>query len=153
MAEEIRVTPTATGTGSAGAAEPSLGDLLKELAQESSTLLKQEFALAKTEMRENVRSVGKDAAMLAIGGSMLAVAALVLTAALVALLGDILGDEYWLGALIVGVLYAIIGGVLLGRARDRLKNEDLKPEATMQTLREDKRWAQDQAQQIKRELS
>lgn len=153
MAEEIRVTPAADATRVPAGAEPSLGELLKELAQESSTLLKQEFALAKAEMRQNVRAVGKDAAMLAIGGSILAVAALVLTAALVALLGDVLGDEYWLGALIVGVLYAIVGGVMLSKAKNNLKQEDLKPTATIQTLQEDKRWAQSQVQQIKRDLT
>lgn len=153
MADEIRVTNTAATPASTPGAEPSLGELLKELAQESSTLLKQEFALAKTEMRQNVRAVGKDAAMLAIGGSVLAVAALVLTAALVALLGDVLGDEYWLGALIVGVLYAIIGGVMLSKAKNNLQQEDLKPTATIQTLKEDKRWAQNEVQQIKRDLT
>lgn len=150
---DIHVTPEGSATPRpAATGDPSLAELLKELGQESSTLLKQELTLAKAEMRESARSIGKDVAMLAIGGSVLLVAALVLTAALVMLLGDAF-DNYWLGALIVGVLYAIVGAVLLSKAKNNLKKEDLKPHATLQTLQDDKRWAQNQVQQVKRELS
>lgn len=170
MAQEIKVTPTRDGAapiepapaaparvaveverGPAG--EPSLGDLFKELAQESSTLMKQEVALAKAEMRENLRDFAKDAVMMAAGGGILLVAMLVFTAFLVAGLGDMLGDEYWLGALIVGVVYALIGGVLLMRGRSGMQDDDLKPTHTIESLQDDKRWAQAEAQQVKRDLT
>lgn len=133
-------------------AEPSLGDLFRQLAQESTTLIRQEMALAKVEMRENARSFAADAAKLAIGGALLLVATLVLTAFLAVLLGDML-DNYWLGTLIVGALYGIVGFIMLQRGKKGMEEDDLKPEHTIASLQEDKRWAQAEVQHVKRELS
>jgi hypothetical protein len=133
--------------------EPSLGDLFRELAQESTLLIKQELGLARAEMRDNFRELARDAAMLAVGGGILLMAALVLTAFLVAGLGDMLGNEYWLGALIVGVAYALIGGVLLLRGRRGMRRDDLKPDRTIESLNADRRWAQAEARQVKQDLT
>ena len=144
--------PGGDGRQAGGTVEPSLGELFRQLAQESSTLIRQEVALAKAEVQENVRSVTKDVAMLAAGGGVLLVAALVLTAFLVAALGDLL-DNYWLSALIVGVLYAVVGVVLLNKGKKGLKNDSLKPEQAVASLQADKRWAQGEVQQVKRDLT
>lgn len=164
MAQEIKATPTDRAsapvapplngptTGARPGAEPSLGELFKQLANESTTLIKQEMALAKLEMRQNISAVTKDAALLAIGAGVLLVGALVLTAFLVVLLGDLL-DNYWLGALIVGVLYSVVGALMVVQGKNKLKNDDMRPEATLETLREDKRWAQAEIQQAKRDLT
>jgi hypothetical protein len=132
--------------------DPSLGDLFRQLAQESTTLIRQEMELVKVEMRENARSFARDATKLAIGGGLLLVAALVLTAALAVLLGDLLGN-YWLGTLIVGALYGIMGMVMMQRGKKGLETDDLKPEHSIASLQEDKRWAQAEVQQVKRELT
>lgn len=156
MQDEIHGPRTTTRTverpvdGPAG--EASLGDLFKQLAQDSATLVKQEVTLAKAEMRENLRSAGKDAAMIAVGGGLLLVGLLVLTAFLVAALGDLL-DNYWLAALIVGLVYVVVGGVLARKYLAHLKNDDLGPDQTIQTLKEDKRWLQSEIQQAKKELA
>lgn len=156
---ETEVSPRTDGLATDGAGapgggmEPSLGELFRQLAQESSTLIRQEVALAKTELQDNARALGKDLAMLAVGGGILLVAALVLTAFLVAGLGDLLGDEYWLGALIVGAIYAIIGFVFLNKGKKGLQHDTLKPEQTVASLQEDKRWVQAEAQQVKRDLT
>lgn len=154
MQDDIHVTRTTVTDRPAGGAapEPSLGELFKQLAQDSATLVKQEVALAKVEMRENLRSAGKDAAMIAVGGGLLLVGLLVLTAALVAVIGDML-DNYWLGALIVGLLFVVIGGVLARSNLAKLKKDSLGPEQTIQTLKEDKRWIQSEMQQAKKELA
>jgi uncharacterized membrane protein YqjE len=154
MPDDIHVTrTTATDRPPGGpGSEPSLGDLFKQLAQDSATLVKQEVALAKVEMRENLRSAGKDAAMIAVGGGLLLVGLLVLTGFLVAALGDLL-DNYWLGALIVGLLFAVIGAVLAKKNLENLKRDSLGPEQTIQTLKEDKRWLQSEMQQAKRDLA
>lgn len=154
MAEEIRVTPEPeVGDGRASASgEPSLADLIKQLAQDSSTLVRQEMALAKAEMRENVQSVTRDVAMIAVGGGLLLVGLLALTAFLIAALGDAL-DNYWLAALIVGAVFAIIGGILAASNMKKLKGEGLKPDRTIHTLQEDKRWLQNELQEAKRDLA
>lgn len=158
MATESRITPgldgpvTSTPPAAGAAAEPSLGELFRDLAQDSSTLLRQEVALARAEMRESVQALARDAVKLAVGGGVLLVGLLVLTAFLVALVGDLLGDEYWLGALIVGLLYAVVGGVLLMSGKKGLQHDDLRPDETLATLREDKRWARTEVENLKRDL-
>lgn len=135
-----------------GAAEPSLGQLFKELAQESSMLIRQEVALAKTEISKSVSKAATDAVSLVVWGAVAAVGALVLVACLVLALGDLL-DNYWLSALIVGGLFVIVGGALAMGALKKLKSVSLAPETTIQTLKEDKQWAQAEAQHVKRELT
>lgn len=132
--------------------EPSLGDLFRELAQESSTLIRQEMELAKVELRDNVRAFAKDAGKIAVGGALLFVAFLILNAFLIVLIGDAL-DNYWLGALILGVIYLIIGGVMAMSGKKGLQRDDFKPSETLRTLREDKIWAQSEAHEMKRELT
>ena len=151
MADRVQtppVTTATTGDGRAPAAEPQLGDLFRQLAQDSATLVRQEVALAKAELRENVKSVARDAAKIAVGAVVAAVGALVLVAFLVLLLGDAVG-KYWAGALIVGVLMVAIGGFLAMGAMKRLKHDTITPEQTLQTLKEDKQWLQSEMKQAR----
>jgi uncharacterized membrane protein YqjE len=153
MAERVQAQPVVRTTptnGHAPASEPPLGDLFRQLAQDSATLVRQEVALAKAELRENVRSVARDTAKIAVGAVLAGVGALVLVAFLVLLLGDAVG-RYWAGALIVGVLLLAIGAVLAMSAMKRLKQETIKPEQTLETLKEDKQWLQSEMKQARRD--
>jgi hypothetical protein len=47
----------------------SLGELFQELSRETSLLIRQEVALAKTEMTEKAQQLGKDAGFLGAGGA------------------------------------------------------------------------------------
>jgi uncharacterized membrane protein YqjE len=159
MATEDRIQPTGDGRAAApgriptaAEPEPPLGELFRQLAEDSATLIRQEMQLARTELRESVRSITRGALMLAIGGGLLLVGLLALTAFLIVALGAAL-DNYWLGALIVALLYGAIGGVMLMRGKEKLQGSDLKPEQTIRSLQEDKRWAQSEAQQVKRDLT
>lgn len=162
MAIENRITPQGDGRASPPRIvpeprpetepQPEIGTLFKQLAEESATLIKQEMSLARAEMREGLQAVTRGATMLAIGGGLLLIGLLALTAFLIVALGDAL-DNYWLGALIVGALYALVGGVLLMRGKSGLSGAELKPEQTIRSLQEDKRWAKEEAQQVKRDLT
>lgn len=132
--------------------EPSIGPLLRELAQDSSALIRQEIALAKAEVRQSVSQVTNGAVKLGIAAALLAVAGLVMTAFLVLLLGELL-DSYWISALIVGVVFALTGAVLALSGISRLKEVQMAPEATLQTLKEDGAWAKEEVQELKRELT
>jgi uncharacterized membrane protein YqjE len=133
-------------------AEPSIGELFRQLAQDSATLIRQEVALAKLEMRENVKSAARDMTMIVVGGAIAAVGALVLTAFLVILLGSLMAN-YWLAALIVGVLYLIVGGGLAWSNLKRLRESELKPEHTIDSLKEDKQWLQQEIREARRDLT
>ena len=131
--------------------DPSLGVLVRQLAQDSTTLIKQEISLAKAEVRQSVAETAKGATKLGIAAALLAVAGLVLTAFLVLLLGDLL-DNYWVAALIVGVVFAIAGALLALSGMRRLKEVQLAPAATIETLKGDKAWAQSEIRQVKHDL-
>jgi uncharacterized membrane protein YqjE len=132
--------------------EHSLGDLFRQLAEDSTTLIRQEIALAKSEMRETVRTVSRDIAMIAVGGVIALVGVLTLTAFLVLLLGALMAN-YWLAALIVGVVYLLIGGGLAYSNLNNLRKSELKPEHSIESLKEDKQWVQHEIRDAKRELT
>jgi uncharacterized membrane protein YqjE len=150
---DLNITPGRTDDGRVtGAGEPALGDLFRQLAQDSGTLVRQEMALAKAELKSNVKSVARDAAMVAVGGILALVGAIVLIAFLVVAVGDAL-DNYWLGALIVGVLFLLVGGILAMTSLKKLKHEEVAPTRTLETLKEDKQWLQSEIKQARRDLA
>jgi hypothetical protein len=122
-------------------------DLIRELRDESMTLLRQEVALAKTEVSEKVSRVGSNSAQLAVGGAIAYAGLLFLLVAATA--GLYVGlvaaglshmTSGWLAPLIVGFIVAIIGYAMVQKALNTLKSEPLVPERTAESLREDKDW-------------
>ncbi len=120
----------------------TLGELFAELSRESSTLVRQEIQLAKTEISQKATSVAKDIAYIALGGAVAYVALIVLAFAIVFLLSEFLAPS--LAALIVAVVIAGVGYFLIQSGLSALKRADLTPERTIETLREDKEWAKEQ---------
>jgi uncharacterized membrane protein YqjE len=129
----------ATQGGSPDLREKSLGELVSQLSSETSTLIKQEMALARAELTEQGRRAGTGAGML--GGA--GVAGLLtlgsLTAMLIALLDT--GMKTWLAALIVTVLWAAVAGVLALQGRNKIKEATPPAPQTVETVKEDVRWA------------
>lgn len=124
--------------------ERSLGDLFGDLAQDTSTLVRQELHLAGSEIGERASRVGKDLGMLVAGGALLLAGLLAVIATLILALGA-LGLPTWVAALIVSVVFLGVGFALIARARAALKNADLIPRHTIETLKEDQEWIRDQA--------
>ena len=126
-----------------GRDDRSIGELFAELAQESATLVRQEVQLAKTEMSQKASRVGKDVGFLAVGGAVAYAGLLAIVAGLIFLLGDLDFLPLWLAAFVVGIVVAAVGYFLVKKGLDALKQEDLAPQETIQTLKEDKEWAKD----------
>jgi hypothetical protein len=120
----------------------SLGELFSELSRDTSTLVRQEIALAKTEMSEKASTVGKNVGFLAVGGAVAYAGFLVLLGALVVILALFL--PWWLSALIVGFVVAAIGYTLVQKGISTLKQVDMAPRETIESLKEDKEWAKKQ---------
>ena len=96
-----------------------IGELLKQLSQETSTLVKQELDLAKAEMMEKGRHAGVGAGFIG-GGALFGLGAFgALTACIIALLATAV-DHVWLSALIVAVVYGAIAGILALRGKDKI---------------------------------
>ena len=120
----------------------SLGELFSELAQETSTLVRQEVNLAKTEMSQKASTAGKHVGVLAAGGALAYAGLLAVLAGIIALLSNVM--PLWASALLVGIVVAVVGYLLVRRGLDALKREDFTPRETIETLKEDQQWAKDQ---------
>lgn len=124
----------------AGGDERSLGQLFAELTRETSTLIHQEVELAKTEVTQKVTAMGRDVGMMAAGGLVAYIGTLVLVATLVIVLAT-LGLPWWAAALIVGVVLVGVGLGILFASLNKLRHRDLVPRETVETLKEDAKWA------------
>jgi hypothetical protein len=122
--------------------ERSIGELFAELARETSTLVRQEVQLAKTEMTQKVTSAGKDAGMIGAGGALAYAGLLAVLAAVIIGLGQLI--PMWLSALIVGLVVIGVGYMLVQQGLNALKRIDPTPRQTMETLKEDTEWAKEQ---------
>jgi len=120
----------------------SLGDLFSELTRETSTLVRKEMELAKTEMTDKATKAGKNIGFLAIGGAVAYAGLLAVIGGVILLLANAV--SLWVSALIVGLVVAVVGYVLVQKGLTALKNLDLVPRQTIETLKEDKEWAKDQ---------
>jgi hypothetical protein len=125
-----------------GRDDRSIGELFAELSRETSTLVRQEVQLAKEEMSQKASRIGKDVGFLAAGGAVAYAGLLAIIAGVIFLLG--LAIPLWLSALLVGIVVAAVGYFLVRKGLDALKREDLTPQETINTLKEDKEWAKDQ---------
>ena len=122
--------------------ERSLGELFSELAQETSTLVRQEVTLAKTEVSDKASRAGKHVGVLAAGGALAYAGLLAILAAVIVLLNMVM--PLWVAVLLVGLAAVVVGYLLVRRGLDALKREDFAPRETIETLKEDQQWAKDQ---------
>jgi MFS family permease len=122
--------------------ERSLGNLFSQLASETGTLVRQEVALAQAEITAKASRVGKNIGFLAIGGAVGYAALLAILAGVVIGLSSFI--PAWAAALIVG---AIVGGVafaLISSALAELKETELTPGETVESIKEDAQWLKKQ---------
>lgn len=119
-----------------------LGDLFSDLASEMSELVRKEVALAKVEIGQKAKHVGKNVGYLAIGGAVAYAAMLTIIAAIVMLLDHVMPD--WGAALLVGIVVGVVGWLLISKARAALQATDMTPQQTVETLKEDAAWVKQQ---------
>jgi Putative Actinobacterial Holin-X, holin superfamily III len=123
--------------------ERPVGDLVKQLADQTSTLVRQEMDLAKAELTQKGQEAKKGAGLFAGAAVIGLLAAGALTAFLIMLLDGALAN--WLSALIVGVVFAAIAGALAVAGRNRMQRATPPvPEQTVETVKEDVEWAKTQ---------
>ncbi|HEU4714861.1 MAG TPA: phage holin family protein [Pyrinomonadaceae bacterium] len=124
------------------AAERPLGELFGDLASETSNLVRSEIALAKVELTQNATKVGRNIGSLVVGGAIAYAALLALLAA--AILALDMAMPAWIAALIVGLLVGGIAWLLIGKALTELRNTQLTPRESVESLKEDAQWIKDQ---------
>lgn len=149
----------------------SIGELVKQLAHETTTLVRQELELAraeasrageavvtlarqelelaKAEMAEKGRKAGPGLGMIGAAAGAALLAAGSLTAALILLLDEVMPD--WLAALLVGLVLVATAAALYMTGKGRVQEATpLIPEQTVDTLKEDVEWAKTQIGSEKR---
>jgi hypothetical protein len=119
-----------------------IGDLVKDLAGQTSTLVRQEIQLAQAELTSKGKVAGRGAGMLAGAGVAALLALGALTACLIAALDTAM--PLWLAALIVTLLWGVIGAVLAARGRKELQQATPPVPQTVETVKEDIQWAKTQ---------
>jgi len=129
--------------------ERPIGDLLKQLSQETTTLVKQELDLAKAEVAQKGQQAGKGAGMFGGAGVMGLMALGSFTAFLILLLDGAMPN--WAAALVLTAVYAAIAGVLALQGRNKLKEATPPvPEQAVESVKEDVQWAKTQTQSGRR---
>jgi len=124
--------------------ERPTADLLKELSDHTTTLVKQEIDLAKAELSEKGKKAGLGAGMFGGAGLFGVFAFAALTTCIIAALESPL--NLWLAALIVAVVYAAVAGVFALQGRKKVKEAGPPvPEQTTESVKEDVQWAKTRA--------
>ena len=120
---------------------PRLGDLLRDLAEGSAALVKNEARLARLEVSEMIDGVGKGTTFVVSGAVLMLLGALAVLTGIILLGGDQwLRDRYWFAALIVFVLAGGVAIWFASRGAALLSPRRLTPEETIATLKEDRAW-------------
>lgn len=145
--------------------QASTAELVKQLAHDTSTLVRQELelaraeaaraaeaivslarqelALAKAEMAEKGRKAGPGLGMIGGAGVATLLALGALTACAILALDGVMPN--WLAALVVAVAWAAIATVLYLTGKERVQDAGpLVPEQTIETVKEDVQWAKTQ---------
>lgn len=133
-------TTSAATTGNI--TEPSIGTLFTDLTEDMAKLVRQEIELARVETLQKLNRAMRSIIMMAAGGFVAYAGFIMLLIAAAVGLAYIM--PLWLSALIVGLVVLIVGAVLIGSGRSSLRNMTVVPETTVESIKEDARWAKEQ---------
>lgn len=126
--------------------ERPVGDLLRELSEQTTTLIRQELKLAKLELTEKGKRAGIGAGMFGGAGAAGFYALGALTAAVILLLATAMTG--WLAALIVAVVYGAVAGGLALSGKSKIQQVGPPvPEQATESVKEDVQWTKTRAKQ------
>ncbi len=129
--------------------ERPVAELIRELSEQTSTLVHKELELAKLELAQKGERAGIGAGMFGSAGVVGLYGVGALTAAVVLLLATTMAG--WLAALVVAVAYGLIAGGLALAGRSQIEQATPPvPEQATESVKEDVRWAKAKAQQARR---
>ena len=123
----------------------SLKELLSDLTNSLTTLVRKEIQLARAETSEKISQSMVALGAIAAGGILALSALIVLLQALVIAIAE-MGVPPALASLIVGLVVAVIAYVLIHKGTNDLKATNLAPARTLDSLRRDAHVVKEQAQ-------
>ena len=124
-------TPT-TDQGRPDVEGTSVGQLMGEVAKDLSTLMRQELELAKVEVKAEAKKAGTGAGLFGAAGFAGYMVLMFLSIALWWALSHLVGHSW--SALIVAILWGIVGAVAFVMGRKKFQQVHPKPERTVETL-------------------
>lgn len=122
-----------------GEHDGSVGELVSAITADVQQLFHQELQLAKSELREEAVNAGKGAGMLGGAGFAGYMVAVFLSLTGVFALAAVM-PEAWAALIVTGV-WALLGAVMFLLGRSRMRRAAAGPEKTIQTMKENARWA------------
>jgi hypothetical protein len=122
------------------------GELVRELVEQGQRLIREEVHLAKVEIRDEAKRVATAGGLVGSGGVLAHTGFVVLSFMLVFALATAMA--LWAAALIVGIVWCGAGILLMKLGRDRVK-QGVRPEQTIETIKEDRRWAKETMRDVK----
>ena len=123
--------------------DTSVSQLLSGIVGDAQTLVRQEIALARQEIREEIDEAKSAGIKFGIAGAVLAIGGLLLVLTLAQGIADLLNWPVWAGYGLVGLVLAIVGYVMLSSAQKQIKEVKPVPEKTVETLKENVEWIKD----------
>lgn len=130
----------------------SFVQLLRELAEDSRTLVQQEIELVRLEVARSAKRVTVDSAWIGAGAVVITVGLVCLALALALGIGALL-DSYWLGTLITAAVFLLLGGLIAWRGIRDLKAGGFVPTGPVESLREGRDWARQELDEMKHGLT
>ena len=125
----------------------SLPSLFSRLGDDVMQLFDTKMSLLKVELKEEANTYARGGAMIAVGGVIAAIGFALLNVAVAFGISILLAGvemsqsaRYAIGFLAAGVLYLIVGAVIVSAMKNRLAKQHLVPDRTVEELRKDKEW-------------
>ena len=129
--------------------ERGVSDLVKDLSQQTSMLVRQELELARAELTQQGKQAGIGIGMFGAAGFLGFFAFAAVTTAIIAVLGTAM--DTWIAALIVAAVYAAIAGILALQGRNKVREAvPPAPEQAVESVKEDVQWAKTRTQSARR---
>lgn len=119
-----------------------IGTLVADLGRETSTLIRKELELAKTELVETATTAGRPVKLLAFGGAIANAGAVGVLAAATIALREVL--PLWLAALAGGLVFSVLGLIVIQVALRNIKEIRPVPTQALQAMKENKLWLKQQ---------
>jgi uncharacterized membrane protein YqjE len=127
--------------------EESLPSLVGRLGDDVMQLFDTKLSLLKVEIKEEASEYARDGIMIGVGGVIAAIGFALLNVALAFGISILFSNvdisqpaKYAIGFVAAGVLYLIVGGVMITAMKNRLAKQSLVPNRTVEELRKDKQW-------------
>jgi len=125
----------------------SLPTLITRLGDDVVQLFDTKVSLLKVELKEEANAYARGAIMIAAGGIVAAIGFALLNVALAFGISTLFADtnltqpaRYAIGFVTAGVLYLVVGTIIISAVKNKLAKQHLVPDRTVEELRKDKQW-------------